>query len=221
VNQSILAAALALTLLAPMAPTAQAAAIQLSDFGAHKVEVSFAGLPPAAGGVLQVVADGVTFEAGASLLLTYPPMAPYYGTPGLEVCAERGCIMTNADLGFISVVLPASVARVGALLGIPNSASSARAEFYAGASLLGTVDVASAAFLGEFAGWDAGADIITSVRFVDTVDQGFVLGLTALTYEATAAVTEPSTLLMWLIGLGAAAIGWRARPPAFKICGRP
>lgn len=210
-NRSILAATLALPLLPPMA---QAAAIQLADFGAHKVEVSFTGLPPAAGGVAQVVADGVSFEAGASLLLTYPAAAPFYGTPGVEVCAERGCLLTNADLGFISVLLPSPVARVGALLGTPNSASAARAEFYAGAVLLGTVDVASAAFLGEFAGWDAGVDIITSVRFVDTVEQGFVLGLTAFTYEAMAAVPEPSTWLMWLAGLGAVAIGWRARPPA-------
>lgn len=199
-----------------LAPTAQAASIQASGFGSQAVEVSFATLPLSFGGTPQVVAGGLTFESGAHSFRTYPGTAfgPFYGVPGVEVCAERGCIMTDVELDFISVDLPSPVARVGALIGIPNRASTARAEFYAGTTLLGSIDVAPAAFIGEFAGWDAGANLITRVRFVDTINQGFVLAMTGFTYEFAAAVPEPATAMLSLLGLAVVGVSARRLRPA-------
>ena len=116
------------------------------------------------------------------------------------MCAELGCILTNTDLDSIVVDLPTPVAKVGALLGTVNVASTARAEFYSNATLLGTVDISADPFEGVFAGWDAGASVITRVRFVDTVEQGFVLSLSRFTYEFAATVPEPSTVVLLLLG---------------------
>ncbi len=198
-----LAAGLVTTLFACQA---QAVPIQLNDFTGNKVEVSFSNLPLSFGGTPSVVADGITFLSGAQSFRTYP----YFelgGGPAVQICEQFGCIMTDVDLDFISVDLPAPVARVGALLGIPNTASTARAEFYAGARLLGTVDIAAAPFEGVFAGWDAGANLISRVRFVDTAENDFVLGLSRFTYEAAPQVPEPSTVILLLMGLGAVSVG--------------
>jgi hypothetical protein len=189
---------------------AHAGPIQLSDFSSRHIEVSLASLPVGMGSVPSITADGITFQSGGGGIYGYPTFPPWPGGPSVQVCAELGCILTNSDLDSIFVDLPSPVAKVGALLGIPNMASTARAEFYSNATLLGTVDISADAFEGIFAGWDAGASVITRVRFVDTVDQGFVLGMSRFTYEFAATVPEPSTAMLLLLG-GVCISGFRRR----------
>lgn len=188
-------------LVAPLLiSSAHAGPIQLSDFSSQHIEVSLASLPVGMGSVPSITADGITFRPGFGLIYGYPTVPPWPGGPAVQVCAELGCILTNTDLDSIVVDLPTPVAKVGALLGTVNVASTARAEFYSNATLLGTVDISADPFEGVFAGWDAGASVITRVRFVDTVEQGFVLSLSRFTYEFAATVPEPSTVVLLLLG---------------------
>lgn len=173
-----------------------------------RVEVSFTSLPLDFGRPGPVVAGGITFTDGGGSFRTYPASGPFPGAPAMQVCAQKGCIMTDAELDFIAVTLPSPVSMVGAYIGIPNAATTASAEFYAGEALLGTVNISAKAFEGVFAGWNAGASVITSVKFIDTQNQGFVLGLTGFTYQVAAPVPEPASWLLGLLGIvGLAAVG--------------
>lgn len=182
--------------------SACAGQIDASAFDPSKrVEVSFASLPLNFGRPGPVVAGGITFTDGSGSFRTYPASSPFPGAPAMQVCAEKGCIMTDSELDFIAVTLPSPVSMVGAYIGIPNAATTASAEFYAGEALLGTVNISAKAFEGVFAGWNAGSAVITSVKFIDTQDQGFVLGLTGFTYQVAASVPEPSSWLLGLFGI--------------------
>lgn len=184
-----------------LAASAFAGQIDRTAFdGDQRVEVSFANLPMDFGRAGPVVAGGITFTSGFGSFRTYPAntftMPDFEGT---QVCMT-GCIMTNGELDFISVVLPEPVSLVGAYLGIVNESTTAVAEFYSGATLLGSVNVSARPFEGVFAGWDAGSAVITSVKFIDNQNQQFVLGLSGFTYQIAPSVPEPSSLALALMG---------------------
>lgn len=92
-----------------------------------------------------MVAGGITFNDGSGWFRTYPASGPFPGEPAMQVCAQKGCIMTDSELDFIAVTLPSPVSMVGAYLGIPNAASTAAAEFYSGDALLGLLGIAGLA----------------------------------------------------------------------------
>lgn len=185
-----------------LAANSFAAQIDASAFKpGEKTEVSFAGLPFDFGRPGPVLAGGLTFTAGHGSFRTYPASSPMQSGPATQVCAERGCIMTDDELDTITVALPTPVAMAGAYIGITNESTTAIAEFYAGTTLLGSVNISAKPFEGVFAGWDAGSPLITSVKFIDNQNQGFVLGLTGFTYQAVSSVPEAATNTMFLFGI--------------------
>lgn len=190
---------------------AQAGPIDASAFGSvEHTEISFTQLPVDAGSPGARVIQGITFTSAANAFRTYPAGPPYpYGGPAIQVCAERGCIMTDVDLDTITASLPTPTAMVGAYVGIPNVATTAIAEFYAGSMLLGTLSVSALPFEGVFVGWDAGSAIITSVRFIDDDPQQFVLALTGFTFQDRIDIPVAPTLLLVLTGFLPASRGLR------------
>lgn len=175
------------------AGTAQAGQITFDQLSSDARFATFEHLPLDFGRPGPVSAGGLTFSSGSGWLRTYP-------NGSIDLCSA-GCIMTDSELDYISVTLPTAVAQAGGFIGVYNVANHAQVEFYAGSTLLGTVDIDTQANEGKFAGWDAGEAIITSVRFVDVQDQNFTITVGKFAYSPTSAIPEPSTALFFIAGL--------------------
>lgn len=179
---------------------ANAAAISASDFTDAATYVSFENLPLnfGYGEPIPLSINGVTFTSSDNGygFRTYPKSFFVGGT----ICQD-GCIMTNDELDFITVTLPTPVAKVGGSVGVFNVSGTATAEFYSGNALLGSLIISSPADYSVFAGWDAGANIITSVRFTDIENQEFTLTLDKFGYETVTSVPIPSSALLLGSGL--------------------
>lgn len=194
--------------------------IQPGDFNQdQKIEVNiddlqlnfFGGTPP-------LTRNGVTFSTYGGLRV-YPAPSANYSSPYeyKEICVPHGCLATNFDLETITATLSTPASAVGAYVGIFNVTTTARAEFYSGTSLLGAIDVFGRRAEAVYVGWDAGSALITSVKFIDTSLNGFVLNMTEFTYQVSpliASVPEPTTYAMLGLGLGFIGVAARRRKTA-------
>ncbi|MCQ9375477.1 PEP-CTERM sorting domain-containing protein [Methyloversatilis sp. XJ19-13] len=189
-NIRFIAAAFSLT-VATMA--AHAGQISYEELSTDAKLVTFETQPLNFGRPGPVFSGGLTFTSGNGSFRTYP-------SGSIELC-ESGCIMTDVELDYISVALPTPAAQAGGFVGVYNVPNHAQVEFYSNDLLLGTIAVDTAANEGKFAGWDAGQQLITSVRFVDVEDQQFTITLGEFAYSPTSTVPEPSNGFLFAVGI--------------------
>lgn len=185
--------------------------IGIGDFGPSATVQDFndLGLPknPPDINTTPIVIGGNTFTTDNGRLR-------YVTLPGGAVQAPFSgeSLGTDAETGWIDVVLGTAALRAGGYLGIDQAWSATASFFDESDSLLGTVDVAGDPTVPAFMGWEADTGLIQRIRFADTAVNTRVIFLDNLTTE----IPEPSTFAS-LLGMGIVGfIGfwWRRRKAA-------
>ena len=118
-------------------------------------------------------------------------------------CYSGYCIGTSAGLSYIEIVFGTPIQMAGGWIGI----SSGNVEFFGtDGSPLGSLSVVNNPLAAnpderrEFAGWDAGDELIKKIRITDTASSGYVITFDNLYTEGASAVPIPPTV--WLLGSG-------------------